>query len=64
VTAVAVNLRGIASPFTVGAAIFFAVLDPAITGGVLTRSGLFIVSHLLVSLFFGICYQLIECFYT
>jgi hypothetical protein len=47
--AVAVDLSGIASPFTVGAAILFALLNFTIAGCVLTGSSLFLLSHLSLS---------------
>jgi hypothetical protein len=46
VPAVAINLRRIACPFTVGAAIPGTFFDLAIAGRILTLSSIFIVSHL------------------
>jgi hypothetical protein len=61
--AVAINLRRVASPFAVGAAILGTFFDFTIAGRVLTRSSFFIVSHLGLSLVLNF-YQWIECFYT
>jgi hypothetical protein len=46
VPAVAVDLRDIACPFAVGAAIIGIIINSTIAGRILTRSHIFIVGHL------------------